>query len=628
MGLAVLKDDVLCLYRPGDILHLKPFHYLLQDYATRNNDALNSLRVLPLKCLNSELAQRVKLLSLDGRRWLILQLMYIANLQDMNQFCYSIAEVEHPLEMDMLINCYPQPMFVFNDNLELLAGNDALINSLQSPLSELCGYGWITFFHVDLQLIQIQWQLKSQYPSSWCLMFAVCPNSDSKWFEISLGQKALTNTDDTLYVGLLTDITEAVVMRRQLDQATEAMQHAIKQEQYATRARNNLFASLSHEIRTPLNGIIGMSSLLYDSDLDAEQKHLLNNIIRCGQDLLVLVDDVLQMVKIDSEKELYGNVLLQESVFDLFKTVQDVIQIFRLKIQEKELDVSVVKDIPPGHMDISKDLWIKADIARVRQMMVNLMSNAVKFTDEGGIEVHVQARKEQQFKDSSEVKVTVTFVDTGIGIDKSEIPLLDKPFFRCESSRHLKEGSGIGLPIVSRLAQAMGGQLVIDSTPGRGTSAAVSFRAQFVPSDEVAVFKTTLKSVPVEQLRLKLKDKKILIVEDNKINQQVLLKMLRKLDVVPDVAADGESALKMSQHGNYDSIFMDIQLPDMNGDEVTRQIRTVEFKEGTGNRTYIVGVSAYALIDDAAKYMDSGMDDYITKPFTLEGLFRVLSNYK
>lgn len=158
------------------------------------------------------------------------------------------------------------------------------------------------------------------------------------------------------------------------------------------------------------------------------------------------------MVKIDSEKELYGNVLLQESVFDLFKTVQDVIQIFRLKIQEKELDVSVVKDIPPGHMDISKDLWIKADIARVRQMMVNLMSNAVKFTDEGGIEVHVQARKEQQFKDSSEVKVTVTFVDTGIGIDKSEIPLLYTPFYRCENSRHLKEGSGIGLPIVSRLA--------------------------------------------------------------------------------------------------------------------------------------------------------------------------------
>jgi signal transduction histidine kinase/HPt (histidine-containing phosphotransfer) domain-containing protein/FixJ family two-component response regulator len=404
--------------------------------------------------------------------------------------------------------------------------------------------------------------------------------------------------DDWLPPGLATEIVElrllAGLRRVRRFVAAEA----------ASRSKGAFLATVSHELRTPLYGVIGMTGLLLDGELTAEQREQVDVVRSSGEALLALINDILDFSKMDD-----GKLSLEPVPFDPSAVVAGAVEFVAAGAEEKGLRLSWSLDrVTPGAL--------VGDPGRLRQVLVNLVANAVKFTPAGRVSVRVSSRPRSDGR--SDVRFAVR--DTGVGIPAPDREHLFEPFTQAESARH-RGGTGLGLAICRRLVHQMEGEIGFESEEGGGSEFWFVVPLQRAAADAVVA----RRSARGKSLRERAPERyrgHVLVAEDNPTSQRIVRAQLSRLGCPADVVANGWEAIQALARVRYDVVLMDCQMPELDGFEATRRIRELE----TGSRRIpIVAMTAYAMPGDRERCLAAGMDDYLTKPVRLEDLSRALA---
>ncbi len=377
---------------------------------------------------------------------------------------------------------------------------------------------------------------------------------------------------------------------------TAALEKAVGTAQAAASAKSDFLAMMSHEIRTPLNGIIGLADLLFLSPLDDEQSAQLGLLIQSSHTLLALINDILDFSKIEA-----GHLKLEEREFDPALELESTAAMFRPTAAAKGLDLELLLgDLPSA---------VRGDSHRLRQIVSNILSNAIKFTSAGEVSVRAGGGMEG----SGTWRLDLEVQDTGIGIPQASVPHLFEPFSQADSSTTRKfGGTGLGLAICKRLAEAMGGGISVESGPG---GSAFHFHVRF---DAVASPSSSSPAAAGSGHLASPCQLSILLAEDNAINQTVALSLLGRLGQRTHLAQTGRKAVEMIAAGDYDLVFMDMQMPEMDGIEATKSVRRLDLKK----QPRIIALTANAFEADRERCLAAGMDGFISKPFRLEDLRR------
>ena len=416
-------------------------------------------------------------------------------------------------------------------------------------------------------------------------------------------------------------------------QAEMALKQAKEAAEMASRAKSDFLASMSHELRTPLNAILGFSQLLTrDQSLNIQQREHLGIINRSGEHLLTLINDVLSMSKIEA-----GRITLKENCFDLYWLLDSIQEMLQLKAHAKGLELNVER--PP---EIPQ--YIQTDGSKLRQVLINILSNAIKFTQKGSITLRVSSvaasalprlvkgalvkgleGADSVSRGSSNYPLGTTLQfeieDTGEGIAADEISTLFHPFVQTQTGRQSMEGTGLGLPISRQYVRLMGGDIAVWSTPGKGSI--FTFDIKITPASFADIETTKTRSQQVMGIELEQPQYRILVVEDSTVNRLLLVKILRPLGFEVKEASNGEEAIALWQSWQPHLIWMDIQMPIIDGYEATRAIKQMP----NGNETIIIALTASAFEEQREAILRAGCDDFVRKPFRAEVLLEKIAQH-
>ncbi|MGL5006767.1 MAG: ATP-binding protein [Plesiomonas sp.] len=391
-------------------------------------------------------------------------------------------------------------------------------------------------------------------------------------------------------------------LEAQIAVRTEELKQALIRSEQAVKAKSEFFAMMSHEIRTPMNGVLGMAELLAATPLNVEQNEFVETIRSCGQSLISLIDGILDLSRIEA-----GKLSLEESVFDLSELLYSIITLFSPKAVKQGTGLEL-KGAKGKH-------FFYGDMTRLRQIISNLVSNALKFTEQGCVSVKLELMPIfPELEEQRYFQVTLHVEDTGIGLTDEQQSRLFKPFEQADSSTTRRfGGSGLGLAISHQLIHMMGGHISVVSEWGKGSCFTISW-----PMKVATGIDQPLSILPMLPEYIKLQH--ILLVEDNKTNQRLSLKILEKLGLQAQLAENGAEAVAFVQQFQPEIVLMDIQMPVMDGLEATRQIRALPLLQPV-----IIALTANAMLQDREECQNAGMDGFLSKPFSTQDLVTVLS---
>jgi PAS domain S-box-containing protein len=430
----------------------------------------------------------------------------------------------------------------------------------------------------------------------------ILPDGSHRWCR-SHGRVVESDGDTPKRVaGAIIDVTREKEILGSLEQARGA---AVA----AALAKGQFLANMSHEIRTPMNGVVGMASLLLQTDMTAEQLECVQIISRSGMALLGIINDILDFSKLEA-----GKLAIESLPFDLKSVVQEVADILKPKAAEQGL--KLILEYPPGLAT-----RFVGDADRIRQVLINLAANAVKFTSQGSVSL-AASRIDAGKGGPARVKLSVT--DTGIGIPADKIPILFEKFSQADSSVTRKfGGTGLGLAISKQLVELMDGSIHVESTVQAGSSFWVELPLTLDGRSSEPDAESSLQALRESIVeRFEASPARVLVVEDNPLNQKVAGRLLKRIGIRADLAVNGLEALRMLHTEPYDVVLMDCQMPEMDGYQATAMLRSME---GPNQRVRVIALTADA-VGGRERCLAAGMDDFISKPVSLDDLIHVLSD--
>jgi len=415
--------------------------------------------------------------------------------------------------------------------------------------------------------------------------------------------RLLRKTEETHRLAM--EAEEALRLARE---AAEMLRLTKESAEAAARAKSQFFANMSHELRTPMSGILGMLQLALEEDLTPVLRGYLETTISSARSLIRIINDILDMSKIEASK-----LTIEDKPFSPHECISEAVDIITPEVRRKGLEIviSVSEEVPET---------LLGDYARLRQVLINLIGNAVKFTDEGKVVVHITAGKTDS---GGKREFTFTVTDTGIGIPDDKKDLLFQPFSQVDASYSRKfGGTGLGLALCKEIVELMGGTISFESKEGMGSSFTFTIPLGEAKSVNIptAVEPLASESIPCDPKREK--QHRLLLAEDDPTIRTILELMFKRSNYTLDVAEDGQEAVEMWERGEYDLVLMDIQMPRLNGFEATRSIREKEQKRG--GHTPIVAMTAHAQKEDELRCLSAGMDAYISKPIDFKECLQMI----
>jgi PAS domain S-box-containing protein len=505
--------------------------------------------------------------------------------------------ITHTRFRDALYEAIPNPIFFKDAQLHYLGCNRAFEHYFGKSEKEIIGKSANEIWPSELaeKYSEKDNELLTSQKTQTYEWYIVNPSGMVR--DALFSQALFRKSDGTIggIVGSIHDITEIKTAK----EAAEA----------ANRTKSQFLANMSHEIRTPLNGVIGMTELLMSTKLSDEQHEFAKTIKTCADSLLALLNDVLDLSKIEA-----GKMHLESVAFDLKEMLDSVENVMSYQSRLKELRYI-------SHIDSHVPLYLKGDIVRFRQILINIIGNAIKFTFEGEVKVSVST----DTLDDERVRLRVAIRDTGIGIPKEKINDLFQPFSQIDQSEQRKfGGSGLGLLISKKLAEQMNGTIEIELNSDRGTTFIVLVELGIATETET---KTLLNDKPITEFKSKgVGIKNILLVEDNPVNRRVTTLILQKLDLCIDSAEDGQIGLEKLHQSNYDIVLMDLHMPHMDGFRACEAIRAG--KAGIDKQNIpIVALTATVLKEELDRCLKCGFNGYILKPVHIDTLYKGLEKY-